>query len=214
MIRTGVLGGTFDPIHKAHLGIAAGAMREYGLREVWLMPAGDPYFKADKEVTPPLERLYMTQLAVRDSAENFRVSDLELRLTGDTHTAETMELLKRRFPNREFSFIIGADSLMNLKLWFEVGRLFRCCTVLCAARPDSGGLEEMEEEIRSLKELYSPCDIRIIHSVPTDISSTKIRQSLWDEQGAESLVTPRVARFIRARGLYSGTHFRLTDEAK
>ena len=202
MKRTGVLGGTFDPIHKAHLGIAEAAMREYGLDEVWLMPAGDPYFKADKEVTPARERLYMTVLSARDEAGKFRVSDLELRLPGDTHTAETMTLLKKRFPKRAFFFIIGADSLMNLHLWYDIGTLFSCCTVLAAGRPDAAELGKMKEEIRRLTGLFPQADIRLIHNALMDVSSTEIRHLIESDGEVRAAVTPRVRAYIEARGLY------------
>lgn len=133
--KIGIMGGTFDPIHNGHLQIAACAKREYQLSELWFIPAGDPYFKAGKQVTAPAVRLRMTELAVSPHPD-FSCSDIELRRSGPTYTSETLAALQALYPSYSFYFIIGADSLFQLESWHAPEQLFRSAVILCAGRPE------------------------------------------------------------------------------
>ena len=155
--KTGILGGTFDPIHNGHIQMALTAAKEYGLDEVWLMPNGSPPHKNDRLITAkPSERLAMTQLAIEDCRQEMGekcplvLCDYEIKRRRTSYSYETMEHFNDLYPDREFYFIIGADSLMDLTLWMEPERLVKTCILLAAVR--SGKDESaLEEKIREYK---------------------------------------------------------------
>ena len=116
MRKIGILGGTFNPIHIGHLMLSEWAMDAAGLDEIWMIPAGQPYKKAEETILPGQERLHMVELAVLG---NKRISclDLEIKRKGYTYTYETLEELKSRFYDAEYYFILGADCLFSLEEW-------------------------------------------------------------------------------------------------
>lgn len=200
--RIGIMGGTFDPPHLGHLSLAKEAQREFELSEVWFMPAGDPYFKKDKTVSRGALRYRMTELLIEDSP-GFSVSDLELRRTGNTYTSETMELLHKRYPEDQFFFIIGADTLLQLPDWHEPEVLFRNTVLLCAGRPGVSE-QELSERIRELRERYreSGADIRRIHAKELAISATMIRRRIQAGESCSGLLPEAVDAYIREHRLY------------
>ena len=95
--KIGILGGTFDPIHRVHLSLAKQAKEQYHLEEVWLMPSGDPPHKSGKTITPGAKRLKLVELAVSNQS-GLVASDYELRRKGKIYTAETLEQLSAEQP--------------------------------------------------------------------------------------------------------------------
>lgn len=218
-LKIGLLGGTFDPVHRGHLHIAEAACAQFSLDALWFMPAGNPYFKAGTEVTPAEVRLAMTRAFAAPYAPRFVCCDIEARQAGKTYTSETLRELRRLVPDASFYFIIGADSLYQLESWHEPEALFQSATLLCAARPEAFGhiLSEghvhgegerrrlpLAEEIARLTEKYHSvgCDIRCIDTPPLDISSTEIRSRCAAGTDISALVTPEVEAFIYQHGLY------------
>lgn len=142
-MKIGVLGGTFDPIHRAHLAIAECALREYGLDEVWFMPAGDPYFKEGSPVTEPKLRLAMTRTCIEAYGEpRFRCSDFEIRDRERTYTAETFRKLHALYPEDLFYLIMGLDSLEALSKWYRPELLLQNAVILCALRAKTRSANE------------------------------------------------------------------------
>ena len=138
-MRIGVLGGTFDPVHIGHLLIAEEARVSLRLEEVVFVPAGQPYFKADQHVTEGRHRLAMVELAV-DSNPCFTVSDVELRRSGPSYTADTlMELRDRVGDAGELFLILGMDSLAELDRWRRREDILALSTVVGFARPGTCG---------------------------------------------------------------------------
>ena len=202
-MRIGILGGTFDPIHNRHREIAISAKEEYGLDEIWFMPAGDPYCKEDKQVTDAGLRLEMTRLAVKEMPDFCHVCDLEVRTPGNTYTANTLRKLRELYPEHEFYFIVGADSLLYMDSWYEPREIFRNAIILCAERP---GNEELDKEIERLNRKYAmfgPERVRKIHCGEEPISSTDIRK--MHERGGDisPFVTRGVLDLIEKEGLYT-----------
>lgn len=202
-MRIGIMGGTFDPVHNGHLWIAEHAKEEYALSEVWFMPAGDPYFKAKREVTRADVRFRMTELAL-EGKQGFCCSDFEIKRAGSTYTAETMRLLRRLYPDDTFYFIIGADSLYQLENWYHPEVLFQNAVILCAGRALSNEADDTDAEIARLNEKYRAfdCDIRRIHCAEMDISSTKIRKIVKTGGELSGLLPEAVACYIKKNGLY------------
>ena len=110
MANIGILGGTFDPIHKGHLALGQQAYEQFKLDQIWFMPSSLPPHKRAQKVTEGTERQDMVKLAIRDYPW-FQYSDFEFRRHGNSYTAQTLMLLKEAYPHDEFYIIEGADSL-------------------------------------------------------------------------------------------------------
>ena len=201
--KTGILGGTFDPIHNGHIQMALTAAKEYDLDEVWLMPNGSPPHKNDRLITAkPSERLAMTELAIDDCRREMGekcplvLCDYEIKRRRTSYSYETMEHFNDLYPDREFYFIIGADSLMDLTLWMKPDRLVKTCILLAAVR--SGKDESaLEEKIREYSSILPGCDIRLLHMRQIDVSATEIRQRLKENLPVDHLVPVSVNAYIK-----------------
>lgn len=200
----GILGGTFDPIHKGHIHIAEAALNEYGLGSIWLMPAGDPYFKADTGVSETKLRLEMVNICLRELPDNFECCDIETRVIGETHTADTLSILKELYPDHRFFFITGLDTLRQIPAWYKPDLVFKNATILCASRESVSYPDELVHAIVEIKDRFFEAepDIRIIHTPELDISSTKIRSMVRNGEDISGLVTSEVYDFIKSHGLY------------
>ncbi|MFO7908033.1 MAG: nicotinate-nucleotide adenylyltransferase [Planctomycetota bacterium] len=114
--RLGIFGGTFDPVHYAHLLLAESCREQCHLDEVWLMPAATPPHKVEREATAGRHRLEMLQLAV-GGHDRLRVSALEIDRGGISYTVETLEAIHQELPETELFLLMGADSLEDLPHW-------------------------------------------------------------------------------------------------
>lgn len=199
--RIGLMGGTFDPIHNAHLSLAECALKSLSLDEIWFLPAAVPYL--DKHaVTSFTDRLRMTELAAAGH-KNFRVSGIEGERTGNTYTADTLRILKQRCPDTEFHFILGADQLYSLESWHEIEVIFQLA-VLTAAEREQSGLSDhrgFRERIRYLREHYN-ARIETLSFPEMDISSTEIRRLAAAGEDLRGLVPEAVRDYILKNRLY------------
>ncbi len=199
--RVGLMGGTFDPIHNAHLSLADCALNSLQLDEIWFLPAAVPYL--DKHaVTSFADRLRMTQLAV-SARKDFRVSDIEGRRTGNTYTADTLRILKAHFPNTEFHFILGADQLFSLESWHEIDVIFQLAVLTAAEREQNGlsGHQSFLDRIQYLKTRYN-ARIEMLSFPEMDISSTEIRRRAAAGEELRGLVPEAVRDYILKNKLY------------
>ena len=199
-MRSGILGGTFDPIHIAHLIIAEEARVSLGLEEVVFIPTGEPWLKSEGPVSPGRLRLQMARLAI-DSNPFFRVSGLEIDRPGPTYTVDTLEALRQEWgPEAEMYFILGMDTLEDLPKWKEPERLLQLCSPVVFARPEHSQsvLEELESLLPGLRE-----KVRFLDGPHMGISSTEIRGRVAQGRSIRYLVPPPVEQFIAEQGLYS-----------
>ena len=146
MADIGILGGTFDPIHKAHLALGRQAYEQFHLDAVWFMPSNHPPHKKDHSVTAGEIRREMVSLAVR-GIPGFVCSDFELRREGNTYTAKTLSLLSKEFPGDRFYFIIGADSLYEIESWYHPETVMALAVLLVAVRPYEQDHPSLEQQI-------------------------------------------------------------------
>ncbi|MFQ5860658.1 MAG: nicotinate-nucleotide adenylyltransferase, partial [Dehalococcoidia bacterium] len=134
-MRIGLLGGTFDPIHLAHLLIAEEARVKLDLEEVVFVPTGEPWMKAGQPLSPGEHRLNMVRLATATNPF-FRVSSVELDRPGPSYTVDTLEILRQEMGHEvEFCFLLGLDSLKSFHRWKEPARVLELCTLVAVARP-------------------------------------------------------------------------------
>ena len=200
MAKIGILGGTFDPIHNGHLALGKQAYEQFGLDEIWFMLSGHPPHKKGRLVTEGKEREDMVKLAIA-SVPYFVYSDFELKREGNTYTAQTLTLLKEAYPQHEFYFIIGADSLYEIEQWYHPELVMKQAVLLAAARTYEKDHRDFEKQINYLQEKYG-ARIGMIQFKEMDISSRQIRKAVGSGQSVEKLVPGSVAGYIRIHGLY------------
>lgn len=202
MRRIGIMGGTFNPIHTGHLMLAEWAMDAVNLDEVWVVPAGMPYMKAGEEILPGRERLWMTQLAVREN-DRLRCLDMEIRREGYTYSYETLEELDRKYPEDEFFFIVGADCLFTIETWKSPEKIFGNCTLVAAVRGEAS-LSGMERKKEELEQRFPMGDrgIILLPFLQMSISSTQIRERIRRGLSVRYMVPDSVLNYIREKGLY------------
>ena len=210
MARIGIMGGTFNPIHNGHIGIAKAAFQQFSLDEVWFMPNHIPAYKSDSELISGEDRLAMVRLAIRDFPE-FKTCELELKREGKTYTYQTMELLSAKYPEHRFFFILGADSLYYFDKWIHPEVIVEHAVILAACRDDRTP-EEMKKEIQRLNRLFGKEAFFLIDCPELTCSSSEIREKYYNLQGnvnpAKELfreILPETVReYIIAHQLYIG----------
>lgn len=199
MRKIGIMGGTFDPIHIGHLMLAEWARNAAGLGKVWLIPTGQSYRKANTSVLPAAERLHMAKLATIDN-EALLCLDLEVRRDGYTYSYETVELLKKEYPNEELYFIVGADCLYDIETWKYPERIMNSCTILAAARGDVS-LQELEEKRQELINQFGG-NIVLLPFPQFSVSSSQIRERIRQGLSVRYMVPDRVLEYIEEKGFY------------
>lgn len=200
-MKVGVMGGTFDPIHLAHLILAEQARVFLGLDRVLFVPAGAPWRKADRRIAPVADRVAMVRAALAGDPY-FEVSLIESERRGPSYTVDTLSVLQRQLgPQAELHFILGQDALADLPNWREPTRIVQLARLAVAARPgcpppDPTALERAVPGIRER--------IDVVPMPQVDISSTDIRRRVAQGISIRFLVPAAVEAYITAHGLYRG----------
>ena len=197
--RIGILGGTFDPPHLAHLVLATNARHDLQLDEVLFVPAGDPYRKADRSVTPPDVRLRMIEAAVADLPWA-SVNTLEIERDGPTFTTDTLDELTQQ--DADWWFILGTDALADLPHWKEPRRIVDMVRLALALRP--GQIDHLEVPPATLEAVPGIEDrIDQVEMPLLEISSTDLRERVRDGRPTDYLMLPVVRAVIDELGLYA-----------
>jgi nicotinate-nucleotide adenylyltransferase len=189
--RVGVLGGTFDPVHCAHIAVAAEVKDALELDEVLLVVAGDPWQKRGQVVASAADRLALVQCAVEE-VDGVRASAVEVERPGPSVTADTLEALHA--PGRSLLLILGADAVANMSTWRRLDDTRDLAELVVVER--AGDLE-----------VWPPGEGWRVHHVRVprlDISSTDLRARLATGRTVAGLVPAAVVTEIRRRGLYTG----------
>ncbi|MGR7951931.1 nicotinate-nucleotide adenylyltransferase [Finegoldia sp. P2-F-LR] len=197
MIKVGIMGGTFDPIHIGHLILAMEAINYKNLDEVWFIPTGNPNFKQDKNVTDKQKRFEMVKIATQDN-KKFNVCDYEINKNGVTYSWETMKYLRENY-DYDFYFIMGEDSLMSVETWENAEDFLKNTKILACIRRQ----EEMSKIYIKIDDLKSKG--YFVEKIPTsfiDISSTKIREKVQTNQDFRYFVPNQVFEYIVRNKLY------------
>lgn len=212
-MRTGILGGTFNPIHLAHLRIAEEVREACSLDRILFIPAASPPHKETVEGVSFAHRLAMVEEAIAGNPA-FAASDLESRRAGKSYSVHTLEILHRDFPGDDFYFIIGMDSFRDLPTWREYRRLFELANIAVASRPGAtveNPLEALPVALQGefdydkrFKKLTHRSGTEVIFLEETflDVSSTRIRRLVADGRSIRYLVPDAVQAYIQTHGLY------------
>jgi nicotinate-nucleotide adenylyltransferase len=190
--RIGIMGGTFDPIHHGHLVAASEVADRFALDEVIFVPAGQPWQKSDKAVTPAEDRYLMTVIATA-SNPRFGVSRVDIDRDGPTFTVDTLRDLRAQLGEKaELFFITGADALSKILSWREADHLFDLAHFVGVTRPGF-----------TLAAGHLPAEAVSLVQVPAmAISSTDCRRRVQGGQPVWYLVPDGVVQYITKRHLY------------
>lgn len=198
-MKTGIYGGTFNPIHKGHLHIVEAFRKGLGLDRVLLIPTRVPPHKAAPDLASPQDRFAMCQLAIQGQPW-LELSDMEMRREGKSYTAETLEELSALYPQDQFYLLMGEDMFLTLGRWYRPETIFSLASVCTAPRSVHGMDALREKALEYTGTFHARCFLDHIPYLP--ISSTQVRQAVAQGEDVASLVPEAVARYIRERGLY------------
>jgi len=198
IVKVGIFGGTFDPVHQGHMVIAEQVMGELGLSRVLFVPGGIPPHKEATSVRASAEdRFDMVEAAVAGN-ERFAVDRVEVDAGRPMHSVETVQIFKERSPDDEWYFISGADEVANLLAWKDPDRLLEEVVMVAATRPgfDLSKLGHLEAGLRNFDRIFP------VECTRVDISATGIRRRMLQGKSVRYLVPEGVYRIISDRRLY------------
>jgi nicotinate-nucleotide adenylyltransferase len=199
-MRLGIFGGSFDPVHNAHLALARACQQQAKLDEVWFTPAAIQPLNQNGPRAIDSHRLEMLGLATRDEP-TWRVCTIEIDRGGFSYTVDTLRQIHEELPDAELFFLIGADALNDVAKWKEPREIFRMATplVVCRAGQPSPDLEQLKLLCTTDTQPQS------IEMPAMEVSSSDIRRRVAASQPIDNLVPDAVRQFITQHRLYSQT---------
>lgn len=219
-LRVGILGGSFDPVHNGHLGMAREVRDRFDLDLILFIPANISPHKQQVRYSEAVHRLAMLRLATQ-SEPRFAVSEIELNRGGISYTIDTLETLRSENPSAEFFLILGRDAFQDFHTWKNHRRLVEHCNIIVGARP---GHPEESFEI-ALKQFLADPEIKyeavrsedkvsvyrwqeknrslfFFEITPRDISSREIRQRVRRKEEIKNMLPANVERYIIENQIY------------
>jgi nicotinate-nucleotide adenylyltransferase len=195
-VRIGVLGGTFDPVHLAHLVLGEVARGELRLDRVIFVPTGQPWRKSGREIAPSADRMQMLRLAIAGNP-SFDVSSLEINRQGPSYTEVTLEVLHGEDPGAELFFILGGDALADFPHWHDPRRIAELATLAVAERDGAADGAAGEADLSGLH-------VRLcrLHMPTIGVTATAIRKNVREGRSIRYLVPDAVAEYITEHRLY------------
>jgi nicotinate-nucleotide adenylyltransferase len=220
-MRIGLFGGTFNPVHLGHLRAAVEVRQGFELDEIFLVPAALPPHKVPGDVAASVDRLNMLNLALGSDA-GLKVSNVELNRSGPSYTIDTVQHFKQTLPAESRLFLImGLDAFLEIDTWKSYRELLMQIPLIVINRPNTGDRTSgvprkvMDDYISAkLSADYSYSASRsaylaggqqpiyVFEVTALDISSTRIRRAISKDRSINYLVPPKVAEYIRSKGIY------------
>ena len=195
-MKVGVLGGTFDPIHRGHLAAADAAMDCAGLDRVLLVPTGRPPHRRGA-VASAEQRLEMCRLAI-DGNPRFAVSDVEIRRDGLSYTADTLQQLKHEHPGDELYLVLGWDAARLFASWHQPDVVLRLASVVVVTRPGSATPDAAALQDAGL----DPATTALCARPTPDISGSALRRAIAGGEPVGDRLPDAVERYIAKNRLY------------
>ena len=204
MRRTGLFGGTFNPPHVAHLRLAEKAIEGARLDRVIIMPAFIPPHKAAPELLKSEDRFELCRRTF--CGEKFEISDLELRRKGKSYTVQTLEELKKLYPDDEFFLIIGSDMLLSFKNWYRYEDILKYASLCVMTREKAVSRKTLFEYCKNVLKLSSK-DFIILDSDAFELSSTEVRQKAKEGKNLSNMLTEKANEYIKEKSFYSDVSY-------
>lgn len=201
MKKIGIMGGTFNPIHNGHLMLAERSYQQYALDQVLVIPNKLPAYKDTDELLDARQRSEMVKLAIQPYSY-MQYSDMELRRQGITHTVDTLMELNRQYPDDQFYFILGADSLVHFEEWYQYREILKLAVILCAGR-DGLECEKLDPIRENLLSQVPEARIAYLDTPMMDISSTDIRERIAQKEQVMNWIPKPVYQYIMENHLYT-----------
>ncbi|OIN98697.1 nicotinate (nicotinamide) nucleotide adenylyltransferase [Candidatus Desantisbacteria bacterium CG1_02_38_46] len=191
MNKIGLLGGTFNPIHRGHLRIAERVANVLGLKKVIFIPSAHPPHKKESNLPSPQDRFEMVNLAIKNNP-CFSISDIELKRKGKSWTIDTVRIIKKLYPESQIYFIIGADTVPEIPTWKNYKKLLKSCRFVVVNRPGYTDAEYPDYTKNFIK----------VKMRGVDIASTEIRERIKNGKTIKALVPVKVEKYIKEKGIY------------
>ena len=198
-MRTGIYGGSFDPIHKGHVAAAETVLHRRALDRVLFLPAASPPHKPGGCQASFDDRVAMARLAAAPE-HGLEVSSIEGEREGPSYTVDTLEALQRAYPDDHFELLVGADMLGDFPSWRNPERILDLAQVVAFARPGA----ELAEERSRFAAAFGEERAIIVEIPVVSASSTEIRERLRKRESIADLVPKAVEAYIHERLLYRG----------
>ena len=199
MLRVGIYGGTFAPIHNGHVAAAKAFMEQMKLDYLFVIPTYLPPHKQIDESDSPLYRMKMCELAF-EGVDGVVISDVEISRGGKSYTYDTLKELQR--PDTRLFLLCGTDMVLTFDRWYRFEDIFKMCYPTYVRRENDPILtKRIVAKIGEYYEKYGVMFRRIVTD-PIELSSTEIRDAVRAGKDISSMVPANVARFIRENGLY------------
>lgn len=198
MKKIGIIGGTFNPIHLAHLYIAYEAKCQLNLDKVIFMPAGSPPHKKNEDILEAPLRYKMVLEAIK-KYEDFEISNYEIEKKDFSYTYETLEYLQTK--DNELYFITGADCLINIEKWKNPDRIFKISNLVVFNRPGYDK-EQLKLQKNEIEKKYNT-SIKFLDIMDLEISSSMIRDRIKEEKRIDFFISKEVLDFIEKNNIYN-----------
>lgn len=206
-MRLGILGGTFNPVHFGHLRAAEEARERVDLDKVIFMPSGNPPLKV-LDLIDASHRYTMTRLATASNV-NFVVSDIEIRQTEKSYTANTLQRLREIYPEDELFFILGIDAFLDIPNWWQPEALISMIDFIVVARPGFDLMDILKSPyVQSVDNALNQFQLKsgrkafVLQMTPLGVSSTDIRRLLREGKSIKYLLPEKVEEYIYTHNLY------------
>lgn len=190
MIRTGIYGGSFNPIHNGHIALAKAFLRQAALDEVWFVVSPQNPFKVNDHLLDDRWRLRLTEEALQGET-NLIASDYEFHLSKPSYMWHTLQHMSHDYPDREFTLLIGGDNWTTFRRWYHADDILSHYSLAVYPRKDN-----------PIDTATLPPNVQLINAELLDISSTEVRHRITKGQDISHLVPPRVAELITKNHLY------------
>lgn len=199
-MKLGIFGGTFNPIHNGHIGIALRIYESLSLDKILFMPNKIPPHKDLKNILDEEIRIRMISIAISEY-EFFEIEDYEIKKRGISYTYESLEYLDRIYKGDELFFIIGSDSFINFDKWQKINRIFKSANLVVYLREPSH--KKLVIDIKERYEKIYGGNIFLCFDDIICISSTEIREKIFRGEDFKNLIPESLYDYIISENLYA-----------